>query len=62
VGGDYRADTLKRTVSELDKLDITALQQVTWNNGGSQPADNYTIFHGSKNANNYLVWQAFSYI
>jgi hypothetical protein len=52
----YRADSLKTISSELAKynLDLVAVQEVRWVEGGSQPADDYTFFYGNWNANHQL--------
>jgi hypothetical protein len=50
----YRAGSLKTVASELAKfnLDLVAVQEVRWENGGSQPADDY--FYENGNANHHL--------
>jgi hypothetical protein len=45
VRSPYRADSLKTTASELAKhnLDLVAMKEVTWDEGGIEPAHNYTF-------------------
>jgi len=52
----YRTGSLKTASCELAKynLDLVAVQEVRWNEGGSQTADNYTVFYGNGNAYPYL--------
>jgi len=54
--GVYRAGSLKTVTSELGKynLVLVAVQDVRWDRGGSQPADEYTFFYGSGNANRHI--------
>jgi len=35
-------------------LDLVAVQNVRWLEGGSQPADDYTVFPGNGSAKYYL--------
>jgi len=51
-----RASLLETAASELEKynLHLVAVQEVRWDNGGSQPADNYTFFYGNGNADIHL--------
>jgi hypothetical protein len=43
--GVYRTGSLKTAASKLGKykLDLLAVQEVKWDKGGSQPADDYTF-------------------
>jgi hypothetical protein len=52
----YIAGTLNGIASELAKfeLDLVAVQDIRWDNGGSQPADDYTFLYGNWNAYHYL--------
>jgi exonuclease III len=34
-------------------LDLVAVQETRWNKSGSQPADDYTFFHGNGNSNHH---------
>jgi len=47
---------LKTAASKLPNynLDLVAVQEVRWVEGGSQPADDYTFFYGNGNANHHL--------
>jgi len=48
--------SLKTAASELAKynLDLVAVQEVRWVEGGSQPGDYYTCHYGNGNANHHL--------
>jgi hypothetical protein len=35
-------------------LDLVAVQEIRWDEGGSQPTDNYTFLYGNANANSHL--------
>jgi hypothetical protein len=52
----HRGGSLKTAVSELVKynLDLVAVQQIKWVEGGGQPADDCTFFYGNGNANHHL--------
>jgi hypothetical protein len=54
----YRAGSLKTVASKLMKynLDIVTVQEVRWDEGGSQPTN---TFYGNGNANHYLETQFF---
>jgi len=57
VSSLYRAGSLKTVASELVKysLDlVVTIQDVSWIEGGGQPADQYTFFHGNGNANHHI--------
>jgi hypothetical protein len=48
---------MKTVASEMVKyhLDLVAVQEVRWDKGGSQPADDYTFFfYGNGNANHHI--------
>jgi hypothetical protein len=62
-GSLYRADSLKTVASELAKynLDLITVQEVRWDEDGSQPTDDYTFFYGSGNANYHLGTGVFIY-
>jgi len=52
----YRTGSLKALSSELQKYKavLVAVQNVRWNKGGSQPADDYTFFYGNGKASLHL--------
>jgi len=52
----YRSGFLKTVASELAKynLDLVAVQEIRWVEGGSQPADHHTFFHVNGNTNNHI--------
>jgi len=56
VRGSCAAGLKKQVARKLQKynLDLVAVQEVRWNNGGSQPADDYALFYGNENANHRL--------
>jgi hypothetical protein len=33
------------------KLDLVAVQEITWDRGGTEPAGDYVSFHGNENDN-----------
>jgi hypothetical protein len=51
-----RAGALTRGASELGKykLQLMARQEVRWDKGGSQPADDCTLFYAKRNAYHHL--------
>jgi hypothetical protein len=51
----YGSGSLKTAASKLAKynFNLVAVQEVKWDKGGSQPADNYTFFYGNGNANHF---------
>jgi hypothetical protein len=58
------AGSLKTAASKLAKYtsELVAVTQVRWDNGGSQPADNYTLIYCNRNASQHLgqaffVWK-----
>jgi hypothetical protein len=55
----YRADSL-RTVAE-EKLDLVAVQEVRWKEGGTESAGEYTFFYG-RGYENHELGTGFSYI
>jgi hypothetical protein len=52
----YRASSLMTVLKELSKykLDLWGVQQVRWDGGGTEPADEYTFFYGKGNENHEL--------
>jgi hypothetical protein len=53
----YRACLLKTIASELAKCNLKhllAIQEVRWDEGSSQPADDFTFFYGNGNDNHHL--------
>jgi hypothetical protein len=52
----YRASSLKTLARKLAKykLDLVAVQNIRWDEGGSQPADDYIFFYGDGNAIHHL--------
>jgi hypothetical protein len=51
-----RIGLLKTVVRELGKykLDLVGVQEVRWEKGGTEHAENYTFFYGQRNGNNQL--------
>jgi exonuclease III len=49
----YRAASLITVSRELSryKLDLAGVQEVRWEGGGTEPAGEYTFFHGEGNEN-----------
>jgi hypothetical protein len=52
----YRTRSLKTASRELakKKLDLTRVQEVRWDKGGTEPADDYTFFYGNGNTDHHL--------
>jgi exonuclease III len=52
----YRAGSLKTVSRELPryKLDLLGVQEVRWEDGGTEPAGEYTFFYGKGNENHEL--------
>jgi exonuclease III len=52
----YRRGSLKIETHESAKynLDLLKVQEVRWDNGDSEPADNHTFFYGNRNANHHI--------
>jgi hypothetical protein len=52
----FIAGSLKAVATELVKcnLDLVAVQEVRWDQGGSQPAEDYILFCENGNANHHL--------
>jgi exonuclease III len=49
----YRAGSLRAGADEIlkYKLDLVGVQELRWNGGGTEPADEYTFFYGRGNEN-----------
>jgi hypothetical protein len=47
---------LKTVANEIAmcKLDLVGVQEVSWDEGTSQPVDEYTILPGNRSANHHL--------
>jgi hypothetical protein len=47
----YRTGLLSAVAEEISKykLDLLGVQEVRWNRGGTEPADEYTFFYGTGN-------------
>jgi exonuclease III len=52
----YRAGSLKTVSRKLTryKLDSVGVQEVRWEGGGTEPAEEYTSFYGKGNENHEL--------
>jgi hypothetical protein len=52
----YRIGSLKTTAGELGKckLDLVGLEEVRWEKGGTEKAEDYTFFYGQKNGDYQL--------
>jgi exonuclease III len=52
----YRAGWLRAVEKEISKykLDLVGVQEVRWDEGGTEPAGEYTFFYGRGNANHEL--------
>jgi exonuclease III len=52
----YRAGSLRAVEEEVSeyKLDIVGVQEVRWDGGGTERADEYTFFYGKGNENHEL--------
>jgi hypothetical protein len=53
----YSVGSPKKVASEIAryKLNFVVVQEVRWDKGGSQPADDYIFLYRSGNANRHLV-------
>jgi hypothetical protein len=49
----YRAGSLRTVAEEISKykLYLVGVQELRWNGGGTEPADEYTFFYGRGNEN-----------
>jgi exonuclease III len=52
----YRSGSLKTVAGESGKykLDLVGVQEVRWDKGGTERAENYTFFHGAGNEDHQL--------
>jgi hypothetical protein len=52
----YSAGSLRAVAEEMSKykLDLVGLQEVRWDEGGTEPAGEYTFFYGKRNDNHEL--------
>jgi hypothetical protein len=57
----YRADYLMSVLNELSKskLDLVGMQEVSWEGGGTKPAEEYTFLYGKGNENHVLGYSFF---
>jgi exonuclease III len=53
----YKSGSLETIVRELGKykLDLVGVQEVRWDKGGTERAEDYTFYSGAGNENNHLV-------
>jgi exonuclease III len=56
VRSPYRIGSLKRVAKELGKykLDSVGVQEVRWEKGGTERAEDYTFFYGQGNGDHQL--------
>jgi hypothetical protein len=45
----------------LPNFELVAIQEVRWDKGGNEPADDYTFIFGKRNANHHLGTSFFVY-
>jgi exonuclease III len=52
----YRSGSLKTVARELGKhkLDLVGVQEVRWDRGGTERAEDYTFFYGVENVDHQL--------
>jgi exonuclease III len=52
----YRAGLLRAVAEEISKykLDLVGVQEVRWDGGDTEPADEYIFFYGKGNENHEL--------
>jgi hypothetical protein len=57
----YRTGSVKTKASQLGKynLDLVSAQKVRWENGGTERADDYTLFYGEGNEDHQLQTGSF---
>jgi exonuclease III len=60
----YKSGSLETVVRELGKykLDLVGVQEVRWDKGGTERAEDYTFFSGAGNENNHLGSGFFLYL
>jgi exonuclease III len=56
VSSLYRSGSLKTVARELEKykLDLVGVQEVRWDEGGTEQAEDYTFFYGAGNEDHQL--------
>jgi exonuclease III len=56
VSSLYRSGSLKTVARELGKykLDLMGVQDVRWDKGGTERAEDYTFFYGAENEDHQL--------
>jgi exonuclease III len=52
----YKSGSLKMVARELGKykLDLVGVQEVRWDKGSTEQAENYTFFYGARNEDHQL--------
>jgi exonuclease III len=52
----YRSGSFKTVARELEKykLDLVGVQEVSWDKGGTERAEDYTFFYGAGNEDHQL--------